>query len=281
MADDFKKSDIEILVSTMNRSNLNFLIPMFPFAPFSDFNILIVNQTSEKNILKSEFSNVKVINCFEVGLSKSRNIALKNATGKILLIADDDVIYFTDFDQKIIDSFHQNKEASIICFQTKTTENKPFSKYKKEKFWMSKKQVFWVLSIEIALKRDQITNKNILFNEHFGLGAQFQDSESLFFLRKTIYNNLKVLFFPKNIVIHKENSSSDEVNSDRWLYAKGASLYKRFKSVSYLFLFKLVFFLLRKKFISFKEIKYKTKVGLKGIQDYKTLLKNNSEHYYD
>ncbi|MFC6097750.1 glycosyltransferase [Flavobacterium qiangtangense] len=281
MADEFKKTDLEILVSTMNRSNLDFLIPMFPFASFSDFNILIVNQTSEKKNLVSEFSNVKVINSFKKGLSSSRNIALKNATGKILLIADDDVIYFPDFDQKIIDSFHQNKEASVICFQTKTTENKPYSNYKNENLLMNKKQVFWVLSIEIALKSDEIKKKNVVFNEYFGLGAKFEDSESLFFLRRVIHNNLKVLFVPKYIVKHKKYSSSDELNSDRWLYARGANLYKRFQKFSYFFLFKLVFFLLRKKFISFTEIRHKTKVGLKGIQDYKALLKSKSENLYE
>lgn len=281
MADEFKKTNLEILVSTMNRSNLDFLIPMFPFANFSDFNILIVNQTTGNLLLKSQFPNIKVINSFEKGISKSRNLAIKNATGKILLIADDDVIYFPDFDQKIIDSFRQNKEASVICFQTQTFENKQYIDYGNWKYIMDKKQVFWVLSIEIAFKSDEIKKKNIVFNEHFGLGAKFEDSESLFFLRRVIHNNLKVLFVPKDIVKHEKYSSSDELNSDRWLYARGANLYKRFQKFSYFFLFKLVIFLLRKKFISFTEIKHKTKIGLNGIRDYKQLLKSNSEKLYD
>jgi glycosyltransferase involved in cell wall biosynthesis len=281
LADEFKKSDLEILVSTMNRSNLDFLIPMFPSGAFSGLNILVVNQISENLVLESDFPNVKVINSFEKGISKSRNLAITNATGKILLIADDDVTYLGDFDQKIIDSFNQNQKASVICFQTKTTNNEPFSNYKKEVFWMNKKQVYWVLSIEIAVKGEIFEKEKIRFNENFGLGAQFQDSESLFFLRKVIHSNLNVLFSPKDIVIHREKSSSDDVTSDRWLYAKGASLYKRFKTASYLFLFKLIFFLLRKKFISFSEIWHKTTIGLKGIRDYKILLESNSEQLYD
>ena len=82
----------------MNRDNLDFLIPMFPSANFADFTILIVNQTTEKKLMNSDFPNLKVINSFEKGLSKSRNLALKNATKKILLIADDDVIYLPDFE---------------------------------------------------------------------------------------------------------------------------------------------------------------------------------------
>lgn len=279
MADEFKKSDIEILVSTMNRNSLDFLIPMFPFENFTSFNILVVNQTTPENLLISSFSNIKIINSYETGLSKSRNLALKNATKEIIIIADDDVVYLSEFDQEIIDSFNQNTEASVICFQTKTTDNKPFSVYEKQSFWMNKKNVIWVLSIEIAMKRNQIKNFNVEFNTFFGLGAKFQDSESFFFLRRAIQSNLKILFSPKYIVKHKKYSSSDEVTSDRWLYAKSAGFYKKSKSLSYILLFKLLFFLLRKKYISFGEINHKASIGLKGIRDYKSLLNSNLENY--
>jgi hypothetical protein len=63
----------------MNRNSLDFLIPMFPSRKFFEFNILIVNQTTENQLLNSEFPTVRIINSFEKGLSKSRNLALKNA----------------------------------------------------------------------------------------------------------------------------------------------------------------------------------------------------------
>ena len=106
LTNEFKNQDLEILVSTMNRNTLDFLIPMFPFCHFSEFSILIVNQTQENNLLHSDFLSVRVINSFEKGLSKSRNLALKNAKGKIVLLTDDDVVFETDFQAKIIDSFN-------------------------------------------------------------------------------------------------------------------------------------------------------------------------------
>jgi len=265
----------------MNRSNLDFLIPMFSFAHFSEFQILIINQTTAENLLISDFSNIRIINSYEKGLSKSRNLALKNAIGKIILIADDDVQYLRDFDKKIIEAYNQNETATAICFQTKTTENKHYRSYKTNKFWLKEKDFIWILSIEITFRLNDLKQNNIVFNEHFGLGAKFQDAESLYFLRRINYNNLKVLFVPETIVIHEKFSSSDELNSDRWLYAKTAGFYKRNQTISYFLVFKILFFLLRKKFISFNEIQHKLKVGLKGISDYKKLLKNNSEHLYD
>lgn len=281
MADEFKKSDLEILVSTMNRTTLDFLIPMFPFLPFSNFSILVLNQTTHDRLLESQFPNVRVINSLEKGLSKSRNLALQNTTAKIALIADDDVEFIKDFDTKIIEAYNKNKSASVVCFQTLTKENQPFSNYKNQQFWMKEKDLNPVLSIEITFKPEDLREKKIIFNEHFGLGAQFQDAESLFFLRRANYNNLRILFSPETIVIHEKYSSSDEVVSDRLLYAKMASFHKRYGAMSYLLLLKFIFFLLRKRLISFKEIKHKFEIGLKGITDYKTLLNEKKEHKYD
>ena len=281
LAEEFKKSDLEILVSTMNRNNLDFLIAMFPFADFTDFNILIVNQTENDKILNSGFSNIKVINSYEKGLSKSRNLALKNASKKIGLIGHDDVVFIEGFDAKIIDSYNQNPLASLITFQTKTFENRPFRKYKKNNFWLKEKDLVWILSIEITFKIEELKKKDIHFNELFGLGAKFQDAESLYFLRRANYQKQKILFEPKDIVIHEETSSSDEITSDRWLYAKTAGFYKRYQSFSYILVFKMVFYLLRKKLISYKQITHKLNIGMSGINDYKKLIKNNSEHFYD
>ena len=78
MLNVFSENDFEILIATKDRSNLDFLLPMFPFEHFSNFNILIVNQ-SKNEVLSSDFDNVKVVNTTEKGLSKSRNKEIANA----------------------------------------------------------------------------------------------------------------------------------------------------------------------------------------------------------
>ena len=49
----YHKSDIEILIATMNQTNFDFLETMFLFSDFNKFNILIVNQTTENKVLHS------------------------------------------------------------------------------------------------------------------------------------------------------------------------------------------------------------------------------------
>ncbi|MBK0368752.1 glycosyltransferase family 2 protein [Flavobacterium agrisoli] len=265
----------------MKRDNLDFLIPMFPFCHFSNFSILIINQTDDEYLLTSEFPTVRVINSNEIGLSKSRNLGLKNVTGKIILIADDDVVFFENFQENIIIEYNQNQDFSAICFQTITKKGHLYSKYPKERKKLNSKELRKVLSIELTFKIEDVKKENCLFNEFFGLGGKFQDSETFFFLKRMVHNGCKVIFIPLPIVIHEAFSSSDDASSDRVIYARMAGYCKSHGIFAYFFLFKYMFFLLRKYNLSVPEMKKKFGIGLSGIYDYKLILNKNLDSRYE
>lgn len=269
----YQKSDIEIIIATMNRNNFDFLKAMFVNCNFDELNILIINQTAENQLLVSDFLNVKVINSFEKGLSKSRNLGLRNAEKDILILTDDDVVYIHDFLDKILFSYN-NYSSSVHCFRTETFQGNFYSKYPNDIVKLKKKGLVKILSIEITFLRKTILKNDCYYNELFGLGAQFEDAETLFFLRNCYHKSLNIMFFPFTIVKHESISSSDDVTSNRLIYAKMAGFYKRYQYIAYLFLYKYIFFLIRKKLVPFNKIQDKLKVGLVGIADYKLLLKN-------
>lgn len=281
LEDKFKKEDLEILVSTMNRNDLDFLIPMFPFCHFSEFSILIINQTQESTLLVSSFPTVRVVNSFEKGLSRSRNLALKNTTGKIVLIADDDVVFLVDFIENIITAYNLSPNAAAICFQTITKQGALYSNYPKNSKQLTLHSIKKVLSIEVSCKVEDLAVNNCWYNELFGLGGKFQDSETFFFLRNLKYKALNIVFMPVPVVMHESFSSSDEADSDRIVYARMAGFYKRFSGLSYVLLLKYMFFLIRKYNFSLVEIKNKFFVGLSGIQDYRSILNNKLDSRYE
>jgi glycosyltransferase involved in cell wall biosynthesis len=242
---------------------------------------LIINQVDTDQYLKSDYKNVKVLNSKEKGLSKSRNLAIKNASKKIALIADDDVVFIESFEEKIIYSYNENPRFSVICFQTLTKSGKPYSKYSKFKNAMKYSDFNKVLSIEVTFLLEDIKNNNCSYNELFGLGAKFEDAETLFFLRRIKYTGLNLLFCPISIVIHESFSSSDEVNSDRLIYAKMAGFYKRYGGFAYFYLLKYLFFLIRKRYVSFHQIKSKLNVGIKAFDDYKGMVTSKVESKYE
>jgi glycosyltransferase involved in cell wall biosynthesis len=256
----------------MHRDNLDFLKAMFINVALEDYHILVINQTTENKQLKSDFKKIRVINTQESGLSKSRNLALKEAQKKILLIADDDVVYLKDFGSKIITSFNTHLNADFISFKTVVDDNgTPFRTYVDNTRPLKKKELGRILSVEMCFKKS--STKKTKFNEWFGLGAKFPNMSNHFFLKDLWEQNLKFYEDPTPIVLHEPISSSDEISTDRILYTRGAVFYKKYGSFAYLHLAKYGFFMLRKNYVSISELPKKLWKMQEGIRDYKQLLK--------
>lgn len=269
----FKKENFEILISTMNRSSLDFLIPMFPFKHFSNFNILIVNQSKE-SILTSGFPSVRVINSTEFGLSKSRNLAINNAKGKICLIADDDVVYREGFENEILIAFEKLRNSAIITFNhQRFGEEFPRRKIRTE-FQHDYKSIREVCSIEIAFNLSEIKKNQVYFDENFGLGSYFETAEELLFLREALHRKLKIYYNPSVIVSHSLHSSGEMEITDELIYARSALFCKIHGVFVHLKLLKYLFSLFRKKQLKLKEIGQKWRIGLEGIKKYNELTKS-------
>lgn len=278
MIKELKKQDLEILVSTMNRNTLDFLIPMFPFCHFSDFSILIINQTQENNLLVSEFSNVRVVNSFEKGLSKSRNLALKNAKGKIVLIADDDVVYKKDFDAKIVQAYNQYGNKSVISFSIEKPDGLLFKKYlPNPKMNLSLMELFNVLSIEISINKSVLDELGVTFDENFGLGSKFEMGEEAIFLSDVKNKNQQIAFVPSVIASHSEISSNEKFDFVQRYYIQGAFLSRVLKADYVAGLATKLFFDLKQKKLKLNQIPDAIKNANQGKMDYHKLkYKNNA-----
>lgn len=261
---------VEILIATMNRDNLDFLNPIFINNNRSDFQIIIVNQTSKNKILESTDSNIKVINSFEVGSPASRNLAIKNATADICLMADDDIVYEPNLKQTILDAYKTHSTAQFISFEAKNEFNKPQANYPKED-WHNKSSLFEIYTWVITFKREAFKAHNIFFNHYFGVGSTFKGSTEYVFLRNAYDKGVKMYHVPKTIVMHPEESSGRRMGSDNAFYASSARTHRFYGNLSYIWLLKYTLNVLRNKHISLKEVPYKLGVGIKGISKYKAL----------
>jgi len=273
---EYKKNNdlvLEILISTMNRKSLSFLKKMFANHDLEHLNILIINQTKEGISLISDKKNIRVINSFKKGLSQSRNLAIQNSIGDICLIADDDVEYFPDFLETIKYAFNQFKNASIIRFKIDTFEGVDYKPYpKKSKQIIKKKELLDSSSIEIAFKRSPIVKNDIKFNTLFGLGSHFNSGEEYLFLKEAISKNLIIYFENKSIVKHTLERSTTNMADDNFIKAQSAIYYLDYGFLSYVYVLKFVFFLLKKDLISLRLFIIKLKVGLTAIRIYKQQL---------
>ena len=277
MTNEFKNQDLEILVSTMNRNSLDFLIPMFPFCHFSDFSILIINQTSENKLLVSDFPSVRVINSFEKGLSKSRNLALKNAIGKIVLIADDDVVYKKDFDSAIAQAHNQFNDKAAISFCIEKPNGLLFKKYlPSAKTNLRLIELFNVLSVEISINKPIFDGLGVTFDENFGLGSIFEMGEEAIFLSDIKEQNQQIAFVQSVIAIHSEISSTDKFDFAQRYYIQGAFLSRVLKGDYFIGLATKLFFDLKHKKLKVNQISNALKNANRGKMDYCKLKNKNN-----
>jgi hypothetical protein len=252
---NYTKSDIEILIATMHRDNFDFLIPMFPFANYWDFSLLIVNQT-HGNPLVSQHENVRVIHCLEYGLSKSRNLALAHASKELLVITDDDVIFKSDFESKIVDAFNHFNSPAMVRFCSEKEEHVLMKKYpKKPKPSLNWFDILNTTSIEIVVHRTLLKSKQIQFDERFGLGSTFGAGEEQVFLTAIRGAGLPLSFTPQVLVIHPQPTTIYKISVEQKYYIQGALLTALFPNFYWFWFVLKVFFDLKQQKLSTKEIK--------------------------
>jgi glycosyltransferase involved in cell wall biosynthesis len=227
----------------MNRKDLSFLDSIFIHNNYEDYQILIINQTSKENILKSKSKNIRVINSFDLGLSKSRNLALKNAIGDICLIADDDVEYVKGFDAIVREAYNKYSEAECILFNSyvnKKSRNPKYLNCNKKIFKI--KECVNVCSVEISFKRECIQSNDIQFNELLGLNSHFIAGEELVFLNE-IFKEHRIFFYNKIILRHEAVSTGGKLNLEEMTSVLAVQYYLIYPDIFYLKIIKLIVFL--------------------------------------
>ncbi|PWH81807.1 glycosyl transferase family 2 [Algibacter marinivivus] len=264
----------EVLISTMDRTSLSFVEKMFPNNKLENLNLLIINQTKKGNECISKFDNIKVINSYEMGLSKSRNLALENATGDICFIADDDVEYVEGFQDIVKEAYQRISNASVILFKIGTFTGENYKLYpKKSKQLITRNNVKPASSIEMTFKRAHIVDHGIAFNTLFGLGGYFTSGEEYLFLKDVLKQNLNVYFENKTIVKHSLERSTSDVSSNNYIKTISALNYFDFKNFSYLLLVKYILYLLKHKLIGYKDVIAKFRIGVNAINECRKLIK--------
>jgi len=261
-------SKLEVLISTMNRKSIDFMRSMN-----IDSDVVIINQTPEdiKNqTYKINNNAVKFLTDNDKGLSKSRNLAIKNASSDICVIADDDMTFDDDYVEKITDAYKEYPEADIIAFQVKRTGNpERDKKFRENKSWENFISSMKISSVEITFKREQIIKNNLFFNPHFGAGTDILHGEENIFINEAMKKGLNVLYLPINIAqVNTADSSWYQGFTEKYIEAMGPKFYVLSKK---LYLPLILQYAIRKRkyykhnFSMFKAIR----IMLNGVKEYK------------
>ena len=229
--------NFEILISTMHKDT-NQVSEMLASMNISCDAVVIVQGDFEgTDELKLESGRAKIIYTKERGLSKSRNMGLENCSAKYAYIMDDDVEVNLDAIEKLVDFMEQEKIDVATCQYQFKSDNSP-RPYSNSTFAHNFLSSARVASIEICLNIQSLKNKNISFDERFGLGTNLPSGEEYILLTDCLKNNLAVKYYPIITGIHPDITSGMDFYSNFPKILAKREMFKRiFGWKSFVFIF--------------------------------------------
>lgn len=184
---------------------------------------IIGNQYNTNSIEEFLYNghSIKWISSIGRGVGLNRNICLSYATADYCLFADDDIKYYDNYEQFILDAFRKQPDADVLLFNL--DENN-----KKRYVITQIHRIHWYNYLRygaarIAIRLSSVKQNNIVFNEHFGGGTEHSHGEDNLFLTDCLRNGLKIYAVPITIgkIIDNRPSTWLENYDDRYFTDQG------------------------------------------------------------
>lgn len=170
---------------------------------------VIVNQCSRYGVETFDYKGkkIRVIHMAERGVGLSRNTALMRADGDICLFSDQDIVYETGYEQKILQAFEKCPDADMIVFNIEIAEERKTYQITEVK------RVRWYNcgrygAVSFAVKREKLLASGVTFSLLFGGGAKYSAGEDSLFLKQFMDKGYKVYTSPAVIGREKEGDST-------------------------------------------------------------------------
>lgn len=212
------------------------------------FEIIVVDNNSTDNsvhMVKTKFSKVRLIESEEnLGFAKGVNLGVKHAKGEWVLLLNSDTRVHENSIEKLVGFAKENQEVAVVGGKLKNRDGSTSSSYssfytplriflflfwpmKKEKTLKDPKAVDWVSGGFMLIKKE-IFDKVHGFDPHFFM--YIEDMELCYRLKKSGY---KVYYYPKAIVEHVGQGSSNRTFAIIQIYKGLLYFYKKHRSYEY------------------------------------------------
>lgn len=231
-------SRVQVLMVTMNRKD---------FSLVNKLNIrcdaVIANQADTEAVweMSTAEQKVKMVTTKTRGVGKNRNVALNNATGEILLFADDDLTYNDDMAERVASAFDELPDADVIIFGTFFSKNGEIYERvycKTEK--LSRFRSMRYGAYAIAIRKESLERAELRFSENFGGGCIYCHGEDSDFLYNCYKKGLSVYTYDYVLgVSAKDESTWFEGFNEKYFYDTGALLKNTFGIIAYPYMLRL------------------------------------------
>ena len=165
-------------------------------------------------------SDVRVIWLDTRGVAKSRNEAIRQARGKYLIFADDDITFFEDGLAAALAHFEANPGTAFILGAAVDELGRRRKNYPTEVTELTKFNSAKAATYEMLVRVDESRCAGVFFDEEFGAGVQNYLGDEYIFICDLIDKKLKCEFLPVVLAQHPADSSGSAWGTERDVVAR-------------------------------------------------------------
>lgn len=216
----------EVLITTMHLQNVDSLIKKMNVQ--SDF---IIGNQCDTNNTESVVCGGKhgmVLSRNEKGVGKNRNMVMDYAVADICVLADDDMVFYDGYMDKVMALFEKYQKVDLIIFNLGNMNNTAYEKERKNTKVVHINKINYMNygAARIAFRRKKISYMGIRFNLNFGGGTQHQAGEDTLFLKECLDKGLKIIAVPISIAYLSNDRESSWFRgyNKKYFFDKGVFL---------------------------------------------------------
>ena len=212
---------IQVLVATMHQVDHSLLEKMN-----IQTDAIVGNQCDRNEVEEFEWDGhkIKYLSFAERGVGLNRNNSLMRADADVCIFADDDVVYYDGYAEKIEKAFTERPDADVIIFNFKSPARNGGELRDKvrQSRRVGKRGVTAYGAPLIAFRTQSIKYNNIVFHRMFGGGAEFSCGEDTIFLQDCVNKGLRVYTDTTTLgVINSGESTWFKGYTDKYFIDKG------------------------------------------------------------
>jgi len=164
--------------------------------------------------------DVRVVELPNRGVAKSRNEALRQAKGKYLIFADDDIVFLEDGLAAAIAHLEENSNVAFVLGQAVDENGKLRKNYANKAEHLTRFNSAKAATYEMIVRVEAADRANVWFDEDFGAGAVNYLGDEYIFIADLIKAGLHCDFVPATLAIHPEVSSGSVWGTEADLAAR-------------------------------------------------------------
>jgi len=222
-------STISLVVATRDRpADLEKFVNSVENSTVVPQEVIVVDQSSDENWRADKkflsgiaFCKIKHIRDNGVGLSRARNIGIREVAGDIVGFPDDDCWYPVDIVEKI-QNFFETSSFDFLCgsYREELTENM-WHPTSSRLLSFLRANTDGVCSVGLFVKTDCIRFSGIKFNEQIGAGTDMPAGEEVDFVLHLLRKSFAGKYDPTYFVYHSLSSNTvTSAMKDRDVYLK-------------------------------------------------------------